>query len=493
MHVFCTLIYGIIFFSIVYKAQFFSIEGFSKRTILFLFVAKIAAGFLIYVIYTRYYETGDIITFFEHAQRLYTLFWDDTPAFFHLVASGVEQISLFLWGNPFESTSYPGSVMIVFVNFFIRFFSFGFIGVHIIFFSFFSFCGLLLIAKSFIQKFPDKAKEITLTLFFVPSILFWTSGIQKETFVVVLIGAILFYSKILESIPPKTSQKIIFCFAFLFLFFIKNYIAFTLLVLLIANVFSYFFKIKHQLIAIFSTLLLFFCASFFLQFFFNINIPEKISERRSLAISEAQGGVFLYSDKYFIAVDFQKQKEVLILKSDSLYTIKKGSSYLQWNHNNMADTTFVTAAIDTNSEYHLLYVVEPAKSAIAMKKIKPEWTSLLKQIPESITISIFYPTPFQIKAPLYALSFFENMAVVLLIIITVFNFQTRPQNMKTIWNIITFSIIVFIIIGLTNNVVGAVVRYKTLGLVLLLPALVVICNTEKVKKQLRLFIQTKRN
>jgi len=493
MLVFCTLIYIFIFLAIVYKSDFFAMEGLSKKAILFLFLTKIVAGFLVLAIYKYYYASGDMFTFFDHSEKLFRLFKNNTPTFFNLITGGTEQLDYFLWETPFDNSSLSGSRTIVFINLIIRFFSFGFISVHVVFFAFFSFCGLFFIAKTFALKFPGKGKSITLLLVFFPPVLLWASSIQKETLVVLLIGLLLFYSRFLESVPKTVFQKTIFSFAFIALFFLKNYIALALFVLLFANVLSYFLKLKKQTIAIVLTLFLFFCASLFVQLVSQKNVLEKITERRSLAISEAKGGVFLYSNNYFISLDYYKKDQQLVLQPDSTFTIKQGSSYLQWNHNNMNDTTFVKSSSDTTTRFRFLYHIVPAKSAVAMKKIKPEYLALIKQIPEALALSLIYPIPGQLTKMVYAVPFFENIALFLLIIITIFYCDKSRINKKLLWNVLAYSLIVLVIIGLTNNVIGAVVRYKTAVWVVLLPTLIASWDTEKLKKQLRFFIQTKRN
>jgi hypothetical protein len=493
MLVFCTLIYLLIFAGIIYKSEIFAIEGLSKRAIVFLFLIKVAAGFLMMTVYAHYYKSGDMYTFFAHGEKLFNLFWNDTSDFFKLINSGPRQIDYFLWENPFQRDSFAGSRIMVFTNFFIRFFSFGCFSVHTVFFSFFSFFGLVLIAKGFTNKISHKQKFVLFSLFLIPSVLIWTSGIQKESLAVLLIGTLLFYSNFLESIPKKLSGKINFCLAFFLLFALKNYVAVALFIVILANSLSHLLKIKKQMFSVLTIFVFLLCTSVFLQKAFHTNVLEKITERRALAISEAKGGVFLYSNKHFISVDYRQKNKVLILQPDSTFTIKSGSNYLQWEQNNMADTTFVKESKDNSTKFHFLYEIEPANSAIAMNKIKPDILSVLKQIPESLAINFFYPTIFQIYKPAYAQAVIENILIFLFILIAVFNADTQQINKKRLINVLVYSLLVLIIIGLTNNVIGSVVRYKTVVWLILVPELITILDIEKLKKRLRFFIQTKRH
>lgn len=449
----------------------------------FFFFLKIIAGVTMTHIYIHFYNyTGDQFAYFNDGCKLFDILLEHPNHFSEIVFNGDPKEELNLWIAPFESATITGSRIMILFNFLIRFISFGNIYIHIAIFCFVAFSGLTCAIKYFSKYFSEKTAAIAFVVFLFPSILFWTSGIQKESLVVFLVGYIIYKTEF-GSLTSYNKPQLLFIFsAFCFLFFFKMYLVLILFPILISN-FLISKKIikrgRNSFIAVFS---LFILVGVFSEIIFKKPaFFAAIADKRAKAISEARGGVFLYSETNFIAVDYLQKDKILIPESSESYKIKQGSSFLKWEWNNMKDTTFVNDSKDT-SLYRFLYEVVPAKTVIPIQKIEPNSIAIIAHVPEAIYNCFFYPTIAQTKSNFHLFQFIENIIVYIFILIPIFFFDKQSLKNKTVlFSSILFCFSVFIIIGLTTPTVGSIVRYKTVGMIFFIPVLLASTDFNKIK------------
>ncbi len=490
MQVVLPIIYALLFAFVIYKWRFFQINSIKNKVFVLLFLVKISVGVVVANIYIHFYNyTGDQFAFFNDGCKLFAFFVENPSHFFEILLSGDAKEELMIWISPFESSTFSSSRIMIIINFLIRFVSFGNIYVHIFFFSFFSFVGLVFFTKLFAQKFPEKTKIILVVVFLFPSVLFWTSGIQKQCISVLLVGYLVYATHFGEK--TKYNKKECF-FVLASVFLLAFFKAYLLAIYLTVAMPNYLFTtniIKKRWLAfafVFSSIPLFLIISELIN---KPIIQEAITEKRAKAISEAKGGVFLNSYTKFISIDYSQKEEVLIPLSDSAFKIKEGSPYLEWELDNMKDTTFVKSAIDTATFYYL-YEVAPAKTTITIKKITPNTIDIVAHLPEALFNCFFYPTISQIKTPFHVIQFIENVFVFLLILLPVFFFDKKARaNKPILFSSIFFSFFLFTIIGLTTVAVGSIVRYKILGMILLMLVIGITTDTAKIKS---IFFGTKK-
>lgn len=473
MQILLPLIYAIIFFFLILKMKFFDCQDLSKPQLIGLFILKIVAGISGYFLYTYYYAHSDSYLFFEGSKNMFDRF---------LGNSGNSVIG---WDSSFDDSFYNNTRVIIFINFLIQFLSFNNVFVHILFFCFFSFVGLTALYKTFYQHFPDKKVILVLGLFLVPSVLFWTSGIYKETVAIFCIGLILYITDfgLARSISSKAFIFLILLFTLLF--FVKIYIAASILPLLIINfLISKTGNTKYLL----RYLLLF--VSFILIIHLlsktssRLNVYQLLADKQAKSISEAQGGIFLESDTDFIRLDYN-DSTALIPRPDSTYFIRGGSNYLLWKLDNMKDTAFIVGSKDS-AIYKLLYKVQPAKSALDVKKMNPSFLGLIQKIPSSIANVFVQPTLFKIKSALQLFSWIENIWLLLLMVLASLFFDKKIFLKKEVlFFCLVFALIQFTIIGITTPVVGAMVRYKVTALPFLFVITMLCVDGEKLLSKLK--------
>ncbi|HLC82484.1 MAG TPA: hypothetical protein VJI69_01560 [Bacteroidia bacterium] len=445
----------------------------SKLQLIGLFVLKIVFGLVVYYIYMYHYAPTDSYLYFEGSKNIFDSFLGNSTN------------EVLGWNASFDDVFYNNSRIIIYINFFIQFISFNNVFVHILFFCFFSFIGLTALYKAFYKYFPDKKNILIVGLYLVPSVLFWTSGIYKETIALCCLGLIIYLTDF--GLIKSFAFKIIFPLSvlILLLFFIKIYIFLALIPLLLINWLAskmnsrkyllYYALIFISLIAI---------VHLISKTSNKLNAYQLIADKQAKAISEAKGGIFLMSQSNFVCVDYNDSIS-LVSGPDSCYFIRPGSRYLSWELDNMKDTTFVNNSADS-ATYIILYTIKPANSVVNTKKLEPNFISVYSSIPFAIANVFFQPTLFSIKNVLQLFSWIENMWLLLLIVMAILFFDKKITLQKEVLIFcILFALIQFALIGLTTPVVGAMVRYKVTALPFLFTICMLCIDSEKLSKKLK--------
>ncbi|MES1225122.1 MAG: hypothetical protein ABUT20_57095 [Bacteroidota bacterium] len=113
-------------------------------------------------------------------------------------------------------------------------FSFGNYYVNIIFYDFLTLFGSIGIYRVMSDVFPGKKIQLILSVFFIPSFLFWTNGIHKEGFIFTGISMLIFCTYF-SLAQRKLSLKRIFYFliGILLIFTFRSFLLFTIIPALI--------------------------------------------------------------------------------------------------------------------------------------------------------------------------------------------------------------------------------------------------------------------
>jgi len=150
-------------------------------------VLKIAAGIFLGVIYTFYYKVGDTFGFFEDARVVNGLIGSGITEYINFIVNGDESSAI---ASSLANTQ-TRSLFMVKVLSVVSLFSFNNYWVASIYFSLVSFSGSWYLIKKINSIFPNGVDAAVVAFLFVPSFVFWSSGIIKES---LAIGALLFLS-----------------------------------------------------------------------------------------------------------------------------------------------------------------------------------------------------------------------------------------------------------------------------------------------------------
>ena len=136
--------YFILFIFLIYKMKFFEIATISKTQLASLFVLKLIAAGIVWLVYTHYYHFSDFQNYFENSSKL-----------IHNVFGGQKEKLSDTWNGSFESVLFSSSRLMIILNSILHLFSFGNFIVHAIFFCFFSFTEMLKLVPQFPRTVPS--------------------------------------------------------------------------------------------------------------------------------------------------------------------------------------------------------------------------------------------------------------------------------------------------------------------------------------------------
>lgn len=121
-------------------------------------------------------------------------------------------------------------------NMFIKFlsifniFSFGNYYINVIFYSFITFLGPIALSRVMNDVFPGKKLEVILACFFIPSFVYWTSGIHKDGLVFLAISLIIYHVYFsLKEKKISLSAITVIIISFIIILVFRNYIIIILL------------------------------------------------------------------------------------------------------------------------------------------------------------------------------------------------------------------------------------------------------------------------
>ncbi len=241
--------YVLIFSVIIYKSSYFSLTDFSKPIILLFFFIKLFAAFLYIHLHNKVLNGGDIVTFINESEILFSSL-KESPRLFLQLALGhndviPEPIHLEYYidkmGYWYDNANY----LVVRINALIRLISDGNWYVNVVFFSFFSFVGVFGIFRFFSDYLEGNSQYIlVIILFIVPSSVFWYSGLHKESIVIFSLGLILNSYRNFRLYRRKISSSFLIALGFLLLFLVRSYVFGAFIISFTALLLSKQFSLK---------------------------------------------------------------------------------------------------------------------------------------------------------------------------------------------------------------------------------------------------------
>lgn len=371
---------------------------------------KILGGFGLCMVYLFYYDGGDTLAYFHDNTCIARLFLQDPIAALQFTFFSPDD-QLY---NTFDNdTGYPyfffdgHAVYVVKITWMLSLITFNsYIGQTMIL-SFLSFLASWRLYKMFIAEFPMLQKGMAYAILFVPSVIFWGSGLLKDT--ITLAALALFTSSFYEIIKKKSKYFLnitIIILASWAMIKIKPYIFIALL----PGVSVWFSrykleKMKNKLIRSVVTPLLLLITILF-AFLFLGNMSESLGE---------------YSISTVVDRAIVSQQE---LKQDY---------------------------------YH--------GSAFDIGEIDPSLIGILKKAPVAITAALFRPFLWESYNPAMIVSGIENFIILaftlyLLFKLRVYNLFKLVFKHSILFFSVSFSLFFAFSVGLSTSNFGALVRYK---------------------------------
>lgn len=466
------LLYTLLFSSIIFFYKKRTNFALPRWAFILAFVVKVACGFFLTYIYSSHYtdrSTADIFKYYDDAKVMYSAL-PQKPADYASMITGIANDNLYYdttyytkmnhWYKRFDFGTYNDNHTIIRLNALIMPFSFGSFHVHTVFMCMLSFIGLFALFHFFTLVFPQKKLLIYFAVFFIPSVLFWGSGVLKEGLLLFSIGLLLLsFYKLFILKNRNWKFYTLFLLALFTLVINKNYLLLVLAAPLLSLYFSHHFSIKK--IFLFYTLIhiaLFSILYIGSKLFFSASPENTIIQRQKEFINLAKGGTFLLSNEYLVRIDPEQNSLLEVQKNDSVKIVQH-SNFVKWRLNNFDDTIKVINSSDSLN-YKIISKLPRAGSLLQNEAISSDFMSLLKFAPKALYNCFLQPGILKAKSLVEKMAALENIALLLFLAVCFFYGDFTNCNKPILYFTLFSILILFLIIGYTTPVAGAIVRYK---------------------------------
>jgi hypothetical protein len=409
------VVYLVLFAWLVTKVKFFTRTGLSHSQILILFLVKVLAG-IFYGWMGLYYgnlaQMVDTWAYHHFGLEEYQLLWSNpsiyfTDLFHNPHPHGMQK---FFGSNLSYWNDLKGNIFVKLLSI-LDILSFGHYYVNVIFFAFLSLFGPMALYRVMTDLFPGKKLIILLAIFFLPSFLYWTSGVYKEGLIFTAISLIIFHLYFGWK-EQRYSFKRWFgvLSGLLMLLLMRNY----LMVLILPAVFAWLLAVKWP--------------KYGLGIFTFIYISC---------------GILFFTARYISPrLDFPS---AVVEKQQAFLRLQGGSS------------------------------------AIPIKELEPTASSFLKNTGQAVTLSFFRPFPGDVT---HLLSLAACIEIYLLLFLFFLFLIFRKKNIaisnNAIYLCVFLSISVMLAIGFSVNNLGAIVRYRSIILPLMIVPLAAQTDWKKI-------------
>lgn len=408
---------GPLYLSIIYFIAFvirnkISADQEVRRYFIPALTLKIFGAIALGLIYQFYYKGGDTFSYFTHSSKnIWDAFLEKPQAAFWMIfGKGCDYSSeyvSYLKGTLFFCD--PSAYFIVRLSGFFGLFTFHTYVANAMLFALISFMGVWRMFVTFIKIYPQLRKEIMFSCFMLPSVIFWGSGLMKDSVTFGCLG--FFFSSFYKIFIVKKASKM-------------DYLLFVVSFLVI------------KVVKIYIILCFIPAALLWLFLVYNDKIKSKVTKMLLRPIMLVLGCLFGY-----LATDF-------VGKEDSRYSVDN-----------------VTATARTTSEW-LTHVSKQEKGSVySLGKVEYTPLGMLSKFPQAVNVTLFRPYIWESKNVVMLLSAFESLFFLYLTITTVFSAGLKRTFIILAEHPIVAASIVFSLtfafaIGLSTANFGTLVRYK---------------------------------
>ena len=498
------LIYFFIFLFLIKKLKLDKYKVLNYKFLCLIFVIKIFIGVSLNIVYSKYYQdrkTSDIYKYFDDSKHIYRSLSENPKHFLQLIIGfnkGGKELNAYTDSTSnwkYQTTKFSNLTKTSRVTFsnhrtitkfnaLVRVFSFGNINIHVLFMSFLSLMGCLLIFKSYYQFISsDNLIFYLLIVFFTPSILIWSSGILKEGLIVFGFG--LFIYSIFH-ISNGIKYLLSLLLSIFLIFITKYYLVFILVPLATFYLIPVKSKknilLKYVIIIVGTTLI------YNLSDAFRNGVMEKIKNKRYEYVRTSLGGYYYIQfnkDNAHRIVRFEKR-----MKEDE--TTQKSNDYY-WNYDTsllkaeqglpyqVFNTELNNEPLYTNSEfkYYFLDSFSRAGSYYTLPTIKDSFPNLLLSSLKATKNVFIKPFSLAKGSLMLRLASLENFALLVFMLFLLFKRSISLKNLNVLLFNLSVTLTLYLLIGLTVPVIGGLFRYKMIGFVLFLISLLIIFDKKK--------------
>lgn len=420
----------VIIFVVAYLVRPVLTTSDSERYFIPALLVKIIGALALGLVYHFYYGGGDTFNYWHDAKIISSAFFDSPSTYLQLILRNgrlgegfYSYLSRVHWIGPSAEFTLSSVLSILSLPL-----GGSYVGASLLF-AVFSFLGAWYLYVALLKKYANLSKRLAYATLFIPSVIFWGSGVMKDTLtfgaLCFIVGAI-FRIMMTHKIGLREVFLLLFC-GYL-IYHIKIYILLTLFPAVAIWIYAtYASSIRNVVIKLL-------IAPFLLVIF---------------------GGVGYYA------------------------TSKVTEGNVKYSLDNLSERAAITA-------YDIRYYTgKNAGSGYSLGKLDGSWSSMLKNAPQAVNVSLFRPYLWEVKNPLMLLSAIES--AFLLFFTVSFIFRGKFRN---IWNqpfvifCLVFSMIFAFAVGISTYNFGTLVRYKIPLMPFYVCALVIVgSSTNQLNKE----------
>lgn len=371
--------------------------------------SKIIGAIALGLLYQYYYKGGDTYAYHTHGSRV---IWDafvDSPshAIRLLLSNGDYGPGLWADADKIWYWRDPKSFFIIRIAFIFDLLTFSTYSATAIFFALLSFTGGWMLFVTFYRLYPAMHRWLAISCLFIPSIVFWGSGILKDTITLAFLGIMTF------------------CFQEAF---IKRRITFFNLFILLVSFYVVYSIKKYIVIS--------FMGAAFVWFFYS-NVASITNKGLRVLITPM--AIFFGIGLGYVAIS-------KVVEDDPKYALSR-----------IAETARVTA-------YDIRYWTgKDAGSGYTLGELDGTLGSTLKLAPKAVNVSLFRPYLWEVSNPLMLMNAFESLVTLLLTVYVLYISRSKLLNylrQPPVIFCLVFSLIFAFGVGVSTYNFGSLARYK---------------------------------
>lgn len=477
-----------IFLYLLFKHLFFTATQLPFKTLTLFFLLKVAFGIGFVYHYSAdasNFKLLDTFKYYNDGETMFNVFKTSPLNYFRLLFGISDDLlahyynAIEGWSPKFNSSLVVNeSHVITRMHAFFHLLSFSSIYTHLLFLNFISFAGLIALYRFFLAFIPKYKSLIFLSVFCIPSVLYWTSTQSKEALLLFLLGSIfLLVQKIAKGRTSFYSIIAIACLFFL-LFLSKTYIAFIVFLILISFYIKNKFEIKMQLWKLYVLI------TFSLLILFTITLIPKwpvfdlLKQKRTDMMNVSRGGAYFWKQDSLFYISYADFKTKTQLINDSVYNINAGTQLEIFSPQKSNDRLSRVMGNEQNT-FKLFSAVIPANTAISNNS-----DSFVKTMFFSLA-GVFFNVGYTTQTIFLQLIVWIEGALIGLLVLTAILFRRKKQYPET-KTVITFCLAlfipVFLILAYFVPIAGALLRFKAPFLIFLVLFLLLWMDTDKLTK-----------
>ena len=135
--------------------------------------------------------------------------------------------------------------------------------------------------------------------------------------------------------------------------------------------------------------------------------------------------------------------------------------------------------IQKNQEFIKLAQDEKSGSILVNPVLENNLLSFVKALPHAIVNTLFRPLPWNIKSPMHAFMLIENILLYLFAALIIVKSKFKILNKNLFYFLILSGLLLLLINGMIVPILGALARYRSIGLLFILLALLNLDFDEK--------------